>query len=210
MKKTVIILAGLAAAVLLFVQGTYANENLPPVSGPKEPLVKWLINDDNLHAQTWFHESFLDLKEDIMEAKAAGKRYAIFFEQRGCIYCKKMHEQVLSQKYINDFVRENYTVVQINLWGDREVTDFDGETLTEKKLAKKWGVVYTPTIVFLADGIEGKEGKSGKELIVSTIPGAFGPYTFYDMFTWVKVKGYKTAEHFQKFHARRLKERGLF
>ena len=34
-----------------------------------------------------------------------------------------------------------------------------------------------------------------------------GPGTFYDMFTWVRIKGYETDEHFQRFHIRRLNER---
>jgi thioredoxin-related protein len=54
---------------------------------------------------------------------------------------------VLSQRYINDYVRENFRIVQLDLWGSREVTDFDGARLTEKALAERWGVTFTPTIV---------------------------------------------------------------
>ena len=64
--------------------------------------------------------------EDFNEAKAHGKRFAVIFEQRGCPYCMKMHTEVLSQRYINDYVRQNFDIVQLNLWGAREVTDFDG------------------------------------------------------------------------------------
>lgn len=181
--------------------------NLPPPIGPKEPAVKPVMGDDGLFHQAWFHDSFLDLREDFSEAGSAGKRLVIMIEQRGCIYCRKMHQEVMSLKYINDYVRENYMVVQLNLWGDREVTDFDGETLSEKDMARKWGVIYTPTILFLTDDIGGKDGKNAKDLTVSVIPGAFEAGTFYDMFTWVRVKGYETDEHFQKFHARRINER---
>src|SRR5690606_4822234 len=48
-------------------------------------------NDDGLYTQAWFHESFLDLKEDLAEAEKAGKSLAIIFEQRGCPYCKETH-----------------------------------------------------------------------------------------------------------------------
>ena len=37
-------------------------------------------------------------------------------------------------------------------------------------------------------------------------PGAFGKWTFLDMFRWVREKGYETDEHFQKYHARRIQE----
>ena len=35
--------------------------------------------------------------------------------------------------------------------GAREVTDFDGQVLPEKELARKYGVPGTPTIQFLPD-----------------------------------------------------------
>ena len=80
-------------------------------------------------------------------------------------------------------------------------------TLPEKALAKRWGEVYTPTALFFTADLAGKDGKSGRELEVSRIPGFFQTGTFYDMFTWVRVKGYERDEHFQKFHIRRFRER---
>ncbi|MGI9382940.1 MAG: thioredoxin family protein [Methyloligellaceae bacterium] len=184
-----------------------AASELPPAVGPSEPQVAPVKGDDGIYHQSWFKESFLDLREDLEEAKAKGKRFVVIFEQVGCVYCTKMHKEVLSQKYINDYVRENFVVVQMDLWGAREVTDFDGKTLTEKAIAKRWGVIYTPTILFFTDDLTGKDGKSGRELEVSRIPGFFQTGTFYDMFTWVRIKGYEKEEHFQKFHIRRLRER---
>ena len=52
------------------------------------------VGDDGLHIQPWIRDTFKDLQEDLDEANAEGKRLAIFFEQRGCIYCTKMHESV--------------------------------------------------------------------------------------------------------------------
>ena len=37
-------------------------------------------------------------REDFDEAKAAGQRFAVIFEQRGCPYCTKMHTEMLSQQ----------------------------------------------------------------------------------------------------------------
>ena len=184
-----------------------ATDGLPPAIGPLEPRVEPVQGDDGIYHQSWFKDSFLDLREDLEEAKGQGKRFVVIFEQVGCLYCTKMHKEVLSQKYINDYVRENFVVVQMDLWGAREVTDFDGKKLPEKALAKRWGVVYTPTVLFFTDDLKGKDGKSGRELEVSRIPGFFQTGTFYDMFTWVRIKGYERDEHFQKFHIRRFRER---
>ncbi len=179
----------------------------PPVLLSKEATIKPVI-EGGIYHQSWFGGTFLDMKEDLESASAAGKRFVVIFEQRGCIYCKKLHEEILAIKQINDYVRENFVVVQLNLWGDREVTDFDGKVMSEKKLARRWGILNTPTAIFFTDDLTGKEGKFGRDLAAVPMfyPGAFGAYTTFDMFVWVAIKGYERDEVFQKFHARRLKE----
>lgn len=185
-----------------------ADPVLPPPVGPVEPRVEPLKEDDGLYHQKWFSLSFLNLKEDFAEARAAGKRFAVLFEQRGCPYCVKMHTEVLAQKYINDYVRENFTVVQLDLWGAREVIDFDGAVLTEQKLAERWGVIFTPTIVFYKDNLAGLEGKWGRELeAIERLPLSFGRDTFYDLFVWVRLKLYERDKNFQRFHISRIADR---
>lgn len=162
------------------------------------------VGDDGLHKEKWFSVTFRDMAEDIASAKAEGKRLAIVFEQRGCIYCANMHEKLLSDPEVRDFIEANFKVVQYNLFGDEEVTDLDGETLSEKTAARKWGVVFTPTILFLPE--DAPQGKTTVEAAVATMPGAFGKWTFLHMFQWVSEKGYQGGEHFQKYHARKLDE----
>lgn len=162
------------------------------------------IGDDGLHKQEWFAITFRDIAEDIEQAQALGKRLAITFEQRGCIYCRQMHESILSDPEVRDYVQENFMIVQYNMFGDEEVTDLDGETLTEKAAARKWGYIFTPTIVFLPQ--EAPQKLTVAEAAVATMPGAFGKWTFLNMFRWVKEKGYEGQEHFQQYHARIIRE----
>ena len=54
------------------------------------------MGDDGLHKQPWMRDTFKDLGEDLAEANAEGKRLVLFVEQIGCLYCKKMHEEVFS------------------------------------------------------------------------------------------------------------------
>jgi thioredoxin-related protein len=162
------------------------------------------VGDDGLHKEAWFTITFRDIADDIAQAKADGKRLALTFEQRGCIYCAQMHEKILSDPEVRDYIAANFMVVQYNMFGDEEVTDLDGETLTEKTAARRWGYVFTPTIVFLPE--EAPEGKTVAEAAVATMPGAFGKWTFLNMFRWVKEKGYERDEHFQQYHARIINE----
>ncbi|MEC3860418.1 thioredoxin family protein [Mesobacterium sp. TK19101] len=165
------------------------------------------IGDDGLHKEPFFHDTFKDMREDLAEANAEGKRLVLFFEQRGCIYCKKMHEEVFSDPDLNAFIDENFFAVQLNLHGDTEVIDFDGEALSEKDMARKWRVMFTPNIMFMPEEVP--EGLSAAEAAVVVMPGAFGKGTTNDMFTWVLEKRYEldNGEDFQRYHARRISER---
>jgi thioredoxin-related protein len=96
----------------------------------------------------WFKESFLDLKEDIVEAKKDGKRVMLFFHQAGCPYCNALVERNLSQKDIEQKVRQNFEVISLNMWGDREITYVNGDQYTEKSFAEALRVQFTPTLIF--------------------------------------------------------------
>lgn len=165
------------------------------------------LGDDGLHKQDWMRDTFKDLTEDLAEANAEGKRLVVMVEQRGCIYCDKMHKEVFSREDVSSYIRDNFFVVQINLHGDTEITDFDGEALSEKEAARKWGLLFTPSILFLPEDVE--SGETAQSAAVALMPGAFGAGTTLDMFTWVNEKRYEldSGEDFQRYHARRIQER---
>ncbi|MCR8550120.1 thioredoxin family protein [Salipiger sp. P9] len=165
------------------------------------------LGDDGLYKEPWMRDTFKDLREDLGEANAEGKRMVLFVEQRGCIYCHKMHEEVFSQPDMAAYIEENFFVIQVNLHGDTEITDFDGESLSEKDAAAKWRVLFTPNIIFLPEEVA--EGATAIESAVAVMPGAFGKGTTLDMFTWVNEKRYEldNGEDFQRYHARRIQER---
>lgn len=171
------------------------------------PAMAVELGDDGLHKTPWMRDTFKDLNEDLAEANAEGKRLMILFEQRGCIYCTQMHEEVFPLPEIADYIAENYFVVQLNLHGDTEITDFDGEVLSEKQAARKWGLLFTPSILFMPEEVD--DGKTAAQAAVTLMPGAFGPGTTLDMLTWVNEKRYEldNGEDFQRYHARRIQER---
>ena len=162
------------------------------------------IGEDGLHKQAWFATTFKDIGEDIETAAEEGKRLAIIFEQRGCIYCRRLHEQVLSDEKVASYIQENFMVVQYNLYGDEEVIDLDGSELSEKTAARKWRVLFTPTVLFLPE--KASADQDAGAAAVASIPGTFGKGTTLHMFEWVRNKGYEGAESFQRYHARRLQE----
>ena len=171
------------------------------------PALAAELGDDGLHKADWMRETFKDLRDDLAEANAEGKRLMLIVEQRGCIYCTRMHEEVFPRPAIDAYLRENFFVVQINLHGDVEVTDLDGESLGEKQAARKWGLLFTPSILFLPEEVP--EGQGAGAAAVAMMPGAFEAATTLDLLTWVNEKRYLLDgdEDFQRYHARRIKER---
>ena len=165
------------------------------------------LGDDGLHKADWIRDTFKDLREDLAEANDEGKRLMLIFEQRGCVYCTKMHEEVFTQANIHKYLMDKYFVVQLNLHGDTEVVDFDGEALSEKAAARKWGILFTPTMMFMPEEVP--DGTTAQAAAVTAMPGAFGPGTTIDMLTWIVEKRYALdgEEDFQRYHARRIRER---
>ena len=184
----------------------------PSVKADGHLLPEAEIGEDGLHVQPWFHESFLDLNEDLAEAEADGKRLMIVWEQRGCPYCKRLHEVNLRIPRIVESLKKDFVVLQLNLWGDREVTDFDGEVLKEKDLANKWRVMFTPTVQFFPAKVAELGGKSGVDAEVVRIPGYFKPFHFFFLLHYAKTGGYDQEPNFQRWLggiAEKLEEQGV-
>ena len=162
------------------------------------------MGDDGLHKASWMRDTFKDLSEDLADANTEGKRLMIIIEQRGCIYCKKMHQDVFPVAKIADYIEENFFVVQINMFGDVEVTDFDGTILPEKEMVRRWGALFTPSIMFFPEEVA--EDVSANQAAVATMPGAFTKHTTFNMLNWIIEHGYAGDESFQKYHARKFAE----
>lgn len=151
------------------------------------------LNDDGLYEQPFFVQSFLDLAEDLETAAAAGKRFAVMWELKGCPYCKETHLVNFADPEIRSFVSGNFDILQLNLVGAREVVDFDGEALEERALARKWGVRFTPTTMFFPQDPAAAAGRPGQEAEVARMPGYFRPPHFLAMYRFVQEKAYDST-----------------
>lgn len=157
------------------------------------------LGDDGLYHQDWFNNSFLDLKEDMLEATKAGKRFAIIWEQKGCPYCRDVHTVNFADDKLREWVKGHFNILQLNLWGDREVTDFDGQVLTEKEMARKYRINFTPTIQFFPETAAETQGKKAEAVEVARMPGYFRNFHFLAMFEYVWEKRYAKGQDFQRY-----------
>lgn len=167
------------------------------------------IGEDGLHLQPWIEDTFLDLQEDLATAKSLNKDLLILFEQKGCPYCKELHEVNFARDDISNYIQEHYYVLQINMWGNRSVTDFDGEELDEKELSKKWFVQFTPTTIMFDSG--GEPPANAREAESFRLPGFLKSFHYLTALEFVVADEYDKMP-FQRFiqaKADRLEEQGV-
>ena len=131
-------------------------------------LQQGMVNPGFQEKPAWFKNSFLDMRDDVREATAAGKRVLLYFYQDGCPYCAKLLNDNFGSRKIAQKTRDAFDVIAVNIWGDREVTDLAGEVTTEKAFASALRVQYTPTLLFLDE----------TGAVVLRINGYFAPHKF--------------------------------
>ncbi len=170
-----------AAAALVLPTAVRAQTKLP------------LPGEDGLYHQDWYLESFLELAEDVAGATKSGKRLAIIWSQRGCIYCKRMAEEHFMDAKLTGYIRENFEVLHMNLFGAKEVTDFDGQKLGEKAMAQKYAIRITPTIQFFPESADGLANIDPLKRESLRMTGLLEPQPFLGMFRFVREKGYEKS-----------------
>ncbi len=95
-----------------------------------------------------------DFPAEIADAGTEGKRLVIMFHQLGCPYCDKMRARVFPDPRVDAFYSDHFVMIESNIKGNLDVVTPDGESMTEKKMARKYRVRATPTFFFFDD--EGK------------------------------------------------------
>ena len=114
---------------------------------------------DGLYQEPWFLPTSTNLTTDFAETTKAKKNFAIVWEMRRCPWCARLHLENFARDRLVSYLRDNFNLVQLNIQAPREITDFDGEKLSEEALSYRYGIRSTPTIQFFApsDAAKGRE-----------------------------------------------------
>ena len=146
MRRLLAVIALLAAVLPAPTFAQIGEEVLPPV----------------------FTETLLELPDDAAQAAKSGRRLLLYFGQQGCPYCKELMTTSFTRKDIVDKVAKHFVAIGFDLFGDREVTWFDGKVRREKDLAKFLKVQFTPTVLLLDE----------KGNTIARINGFYPPHRF--------------------------------
>jgi thioredoxin-related protein len=99
--------------------------------------------------QYFFEQNLGDLTEELETARDSGKKgLFLFFEMDECPFCHRMKQTVLNQPEIQDFFKENFHSLSIDIEGDVEIVDFKGNEMPQKDFASENRVRATPVMAF--------------------------------------------------------------
>jgi thioredoxin-related protein len=98
----------------------------------------------------FFDQGFGDFHEELEHAKTQGKQgILIMFEMDECPFCHRMKETVLNRSDVQDYFKEHFLIFTVDIEGDVEIKDFQGQPTTEKDFAFKQNRVRaTPVFAF--------------------------------------------------------------
>lgn len=98
----------------------------------------------------FFQQSFNNLDEELEIAEEEGKSGVfIMFTDKDCPWCLKMKTTIMNRADVQDYYREHFRLLVIDINGDTLMTDFDGNEMQEKEFAfKRLRVRATPVFMF--------------------------------------------------------------
>ncbi len=109
----------------------------------------------------FFEQTLGDLTEDLEIAREQGKKaILIMFEMDECPFCHRMKNTVLNRPDVQDFYKANFYSLPIDIEGDIEIADFQGNHTTMKAFAAKNRVRATPVFAFF--DLEGRPIKRAR------------------------------------------------
>jgi thioredoxin-related protein len=108
-------------------------------------------------------------EEALQEAKDVGRPIYLYFVMDNCIYCRKMDRETLSDREVEQYLREHFISARINAKDDAQ-------------LLRKYVIRGFPTSCFLT-----AEGEN-----ISCLPGYVGPEYFIRMLKYIGEGHFKS------------------
>lgn len=139
------------------------------------------LGPDGMFAEDFYRPSIGNLALDLAAARAQGKILAVFWERPGCEFCIRLHNEMLREPELREYIANKFYTVRYDFYGEKAVLhDFDGTMLNGIDLARRHRVVGTPTMEFRIDNA--KEVMRIPGLVEADILGA--AFEFVESGAW--------------------------
>ncbi len=98
----------------------------------------------------FFDQSLGDFSEELTTARDEGKSgILIMFEMDECPFCHRMKTTVLNRVDVQDYFKQHFLIIPLDIEGDVEISDFAGKEVKQKDFASKtYRVRATPVFAF--------------------------------------------------------------
>ncbi|WP_245832031.1 thioredoxin family protein [Solemya velesiana gill symbiont] len=151
-------------------------------------------------AVDFFDQSLGDFSEELEVAKEDGKRaILIIFEMDECPFCDRMKKTVLNQSEVHAYYKEHFKIYSVDIEGDVEIADFQGNPVSEKDFsAKQYRLRATP--VFLFFDLQGKPIKRARFTGATNGPDEFillGRYVVEGIYKQMSFTRFKRQQRSQ-------------
>ncbi len=119
-------------------------------------LTFWFSAQATAAEPAFFDQTLGDFSEEMEVAREQNKQgILLFFEMDECPFCHRMKTTILNRPDVVEYFKKHFLIFQVDIEGDVEITDFDGNVTTMKDFAfKQHRVRATPVIAFF--DLEGK------------------------------------------------------
>lgn len=155
------------------------------------------FNDDavavDVEHPAWFKHSFLDLRDDLAEARKAGKTgIVLYLSTRRCSYCRAFVDFTLAEPDIRQAMQRHFDVIGLEVISNAEITDVQGKTWTVKDYVAHEKAYVTPALIFIRH--------DGQQLL--RIVGYYPPEKFRGVLAYL-LEGHYRREPLGPFLGRR-------
>ena len=96
----------------------------------------------------FFTASSTNLQRLLTQAQHERKGILVLFEMAGCAECRKVKETILRDPTVQDYYRQHFLSISLDLSSFAPLTDFKGDAITPTLLALNHRVQASPTFVF--------------------------------------------------------------
>ena len=108
------------------------------------------------------------LPQALALALKAGRPLLVMVSLEGCPFCMQVRDSHLAPLR----EREGLAVVQLDMRNKQAVVNFDGRSMTQDELIRRWGVTVAPTVLFFGRG----GAEIAERMVGGYIPDFYGSY----------------------------------
>lgn len=139
--------------------------------------------------------------DDLSKALVKGKHLLVFFEQKQCVECDELHNDVLNRPETIAELKK-LDVAFVDMWSNKKIVTPNGEMMPIRKWAKKLSINYAPSMVYFND--------KGEEIFRSD--GYLKSFHVQSVMDYVSSGSYKKQPNLQRYiddRAHHIREKGV-